>query len=146
MTQDNINHDNTQDFNIQDYIETDVRGKQMASLLNEHANRLSMRTLKQLENGRARALQVHLLQSAGTKINSDGTVANVFTWAGHHRMISAGLILAALVAGFAMTQAFNHQESSDAFLLGADLPPEAFVDRGFEPTLNTGITAQHKNI
>jgi Protein of unknown function (DUF3619) len=35
-------------------------------------------------------------------------------------------------------QAFNQKEASDAFLLGADLPPEAFVDRGFEPSLNDG--------
>ena len=135
MTQDKTNHDNTQDK-----IETDELGKQMASLLDEHANRLSMRTLKQLENGRAKALQVYTQQSTGTKINSDGTL---LSWASHHRMLSTGLILAAFIASFAMVQAFNHQESSDAFLLSADLPPEAFVDRGFEPTLNRG---QHKNI
>lgn len=138
MKQDSINHDD-----MQDNIETDARGKQMAGLLNEHANRLSMRTLKQLENGRALALQMHTQQNLGTKTNSDGTITNVFNWAGHHRMISSGLILAALIAGFAVMKAFSHQESSDAFLLSADLPPEAFVDRGFEPTLNG---SQHKNI
>lgn len=138
MKQDSINHDD-----VQDNIDTDARGKQMARLLNEHTNRLSMRTLKQLENGRARALQMHTQQNLGTKTNSDGTITNVFSWAGHHRIISSGLILAALIAGFAIMQAFSHQESSDAFLLSADLPPEAFVDRGFEPTLNG---SQHKNI
>jgi Protein of unknown function (DUF3619) len=143
MKQDNTNHDNTQ-HNIEiDFIAIDKRGKQMASLLNEHANRLSMRTLKQLENGRARALQAHAQQSTGMQINSDGTLSNIFSWAGQHRMFSTGLILAALIAGFAVMQAFSHQESSDAFLLSADLPPEAFVDVGFEPTLNG---SQHKNI
>ena len=117
----------------QEYSDTDLRGKQMASLLNEHANRLSMRTLKQLENSRSLALQAHASHSAK---NSDGTLTHLMGWASHHRMLSMGLLVAALVAAFALTQAFRQQESSDAFLLGADLPPEAFVDRGFEPTLN----------
>ena len=135
MTQHQTNHDNKQDN-----IETDLLGKQMANLLDEHANRLSMRSLKQLEIGRARALQAYAQQSAGTKINSDGTL---LSWASHHRMLSSGLILAALITGFTMIQAFSQQDASDAFLLSADLPPEAFVDRGFEPTLNG---SQHKNI
>ena len=51
-------------------------------------------------------------------------------------MTMAGIILAAIVAGFLSMESFKHQEASDAFLLSADLPPEAFVDRGFEPSLN----------
>lgn len=133
MKSDNTNQDN---------IDTDMRGKQMASMLNEHANRLSMRTLKQLENGRATALRAHAKHAAHAT-NSGGTLTHIFSWAGHHRMVSTGLILATLITGLALVQSFGHQESSDAFLLGADLPPEAFVDRGFEPTLNNG---QHKNI
>ena len=133
MKPDNTNQDN---------IDTDAHGKQMASLLNEHANRLSMRTLKQLDNGRARALHAHAKHS-GSSRNNDGTLTHIFSWANHHRVISTGLILAALIAGFAISQGLTHQESSDAFLLSADLPPEAFVDRGFEPTLNN---VQHKNI
>ena len=95
-----------------------------------------MRTLKQLENGRERAVKSHKAQISGTNLNQDGTVSVVFAWAEHHRVASAGLVLAAIIAGFVLMQAFNKKESSDAFLLGADLPPEAFVDRGFEPTLN----------
>ena len=135
MTQHQTNHDNKQHN-----IEADVIGMQMANLLDAHANHLSMRTLKHLENGRVRALQAHARHSVGTNINNNGTL---ISWASHHRMISAGLILAALIASFATVQAFNHQDASDAFLLSADLPPEAFVDRGFEPSLNGG---QHKNI
>ena len=36
--------------------EVDMQAKQIVGLLNAHANRLSMRTLKQLENGRERAV------------------------------------------------------------------------------------------
>ena len=116
--------------------EIDMQAKQIAGLLNAHANRLSMRTLKQLENGRERAVKAHAQQISGVSINRDGTLSSLSAWAEHHRMAMAGIVLAAIVAGFLSMQSFKHQEASDAFLLSADLPPEAFVDRGFEPSLN----------
>jgi Protein of unknown function (DUF3619) len=127
MTDDNINQEN-QDL--------DAQGKQLASLLDAHAKRLSMRTLKQLEDGRARAVKAHAQQLSGVSVNKDGTINSVFSWAQHHRIASTGLILGAIIAGFILLQSLGQQEASDAYLLGADLPPEAFVDRGFEPSLN----------
>ena len=124
---------NNQD--LQEY-ELDMQAKQIAGLLNAHANRLSMRTLKQLEIGRERAVKAHVQQTSGLSINRDGTLSSLSAWAEHHRMAMAGIVLAAIVVGFLSMQSFKHQEASDAFLLGADLPPEAFVDRGFEPSLN----------
>jgi Protein of unknown function (DUF3619) len=120
--------------NLQDN-EIDVQAKQIAGLLDAHAKRLSMRTLKQLENGRARAVKAHAQQVSGLSVNRDGTLSSISTWADHHRIASAGMLLAALIVGFVVMQSLN-KEPSDAFLLGADLPPEAFVDRGFEPYLN----------
>ncbi len=116
--------------------EVDMQAKQIAGLLDAHANRLSMRTLKQLENGRERAVKAHAQQISGVSVNRDGTLSSISGWVEHHRMAMAGLALAAIVASFLATQSFKHQESSDAFLLSSDLPPEAFVDRGFEPSLN----------
>jgi len=114
----------------------DLQAKQIASLLDAHAKRLSMRTLKQLENGRERAVKAHAQQISGVNVNRDGTLSSISAWTQHHRIVSTGLVLGAIVAGFVLTQSFSHKEASDAFLLGADLPPEAFVDRGFEPSLN----------
>ncbi len=132
MTTDNINQQDTQ--------QTDLQGKQIASLLDAHAKRLSMRSLKQLEIGRARAVKAHVQQVSGALINNranqDGTLSSVYAWALHHRIACTGLILGTIIIGFVMLQAFGQQQASDAFLLGADLPPEAFVDRGFEPSLN----------
>jgi hypothetical protein len=51
---DNINREITEDTKGVNFIDTDVQGKQIAGLLDAHAKRLSMRTLKQLEIGRAR--------------------------------------------------------------------------------------------
>ena len=97
-----------------------------------------MRTLKQLEDSRARAIKVHAQQLSGNKVNKDGTLSAVFAWAEYHRVASTGLILGVIIFGMVLIQTFGQKEVSDAFLLGADLPPEAFVDRGFEPSLNNG--------
>ena len=125
--------DNLQNIDSQ---EIDAQAKQIAGLLDAHAIRLSMRTLKQLENGRERAVKVHAQRISGVSINHDGTLNGVFSWAEHHRIASTGLVLGAIIMGFVMMQSMGQRESSDAFLLGSDLPPEAFVDRGFEPSLN----------
>ena len=127
--------DNLPDNEI-DTQDLDAQAKQIAGLLDAHANCLSMRTLKQLENGRARAIQAHAQQVSGVSVNDDGTLSNTSGWVEHHRLATASIVLAAILAGFVGMQSLKHQESSDAFLLSADLPPEAFVDRGFEPSLN----------
>ena len=133
MTINNTNHET-----IESAEQIDLEGKKIASLLDVNANALSMRTLKQLEDGRARAVKAHSQQVSGVDINKDGTSSGILAWAQHHRIASTGLILGTIIAGFVLIQAFNHHEASDAFILGADLPPEAFVDRGFEPSLNNG--------
>jgi hypothetical protein len=129
---------NNQDLpeNEIDMANIDMQAKQIAGLLDAHANRLSMRTLKQLENGRERAVKAHAQHIFGVSVNRDGTLSSITGWVEHHRIAMAGFVLTVIVAGFLATQSFKHQESSDAFLLSADLPPEAFVDRGFEPFLN----------
>jgi hypothetical protein len=126
--------DNLQENEI-DIQNIDLQAKQIAGMLDAHAKRLSMRTLKQLENGRERAVKLHAQQISGVGANHDGTLSSISAWADHHRIVSAGMLLAAIIAGFVVMQSLN-KEPSDAFLLGADLPPEAFVDRGFEPFLN----------
>jgi hypothetical protein len=129
---------NNQDLpeNEIDMQHIDMQAKQIAGLLDAHANRLSMRTLKQLENGRERAVKAHSQQISGVSVNRDGTLSGISSWAEQHRMAMTAFALAVIIAGFLATQSFKHQEASDAFLLSADLPPEAFVDRGFEPFLN----------
>ena len=140
MNTDNINQQNTVHTDAE---QTDLQGKQFASLLDAHAQRLNMRTLKLLDDGRARAVKAHAQSISSQSVNKDGTLngffgKGFFPWAQQHRVASTGLILAAIITGFVLMQAFGQQQVSDAFLLSADLPPEAFVDRGFEPLLNDG--------
>lgn len=112
----------------------DAQGKQIAALLDEKAQRLSMRDLKQLEDGRNKAVSRHQKQH-GSTVNADGTLSWL-SWVDHHRVAMAGLALVLFVSAFLIMQSLSANETSDAFLLGADLPPEAFVDQGFEPALN----------
>jgi hypothetical protein len=127
--------DNTEQLN------TEVaQGKAMANLLDSHAQKLSMRTLKRLEEGRILAVQRHANKISGYDVNQDGTLTHWLSWSQHPRLLSMGVLCAALIVGLTLTQHFNQQnEYSDAFLLGAELPPEAFVDRGFEPWLNAKV-------
>ena len=135
----NLQNSEIESENI-DTQEIDTQAKQIAGLLDAHASRLSMRTLKQLENGRERAVKVHAQRISGVSLNHDGTLSvslsGMSSWAEHHRIASTGLVLGAIIVGFVIMQSMGQRESSDAFLLGSDLPPEAFVDRGFEPSLN----------
>ena len=141
MKQDNTNQQDNEQLDMQ----LEMQAKQIAGLLDANANRLSMRTLKQLENGRARAVKAHSQQLSGATVNADGTLSHLSSWAAHHRLLASGLILATVFSGFLMIQSYSANESSDAFLLGAELPPEAFVDKGFEPSLNVQVAyLQHK--
>ncbi len=135
MSIDNLQNSEIVSENI-DTQELDTQAKQIAGLLDAHASRLSMRTLKQLENGREQAVKMHAQRISGVSLNHDGTLSGISSWAEQHRIASTGLVLGAIIVGFVVMQSMGQRESSDAFLLGSDLPPEAFVDRGFEPSLN----------
>jgi hypothetical protein len=113
----------------------DAQAKQIVSLLDAKAQHLSMRALKQLENGRNQAVSQHQKRQ-GSTVNLDGTLSHWVSWAGHHRIAVMSLALVLIMTAFVVMQNFSTNETSDAFLLGADLPPEAFVDKGFEPSLN----------
>lgn len=120
----------------QNIEQLEAQAKKIASLLDNHAQRLSMRTIKQIEDGRARAVSAH---HKTTSMNADGTLNHWASWIEQHRLAFAGLLMATIIGGFVMMQTYKANQTSDAFLLGADLPPEAFVDRGFEPALNRQV-------
>jgi len=104
-------------------------------LFRSNAQRLSMRTIKQLETGREKAVQLHA-QRLGGQVNADGSISGIVSWLGHHRFTFASLVLLSVVCSMLFMQNLQPAETSDAFLLSAELPPEAFVDLGFEPSLN----------
>lgn len=113
----------------------DAQAKALVELLDANAQRLSMRTIKQLERGREKAVKLHA-QRLGGQVNADGTISGIVSWLGHHQFIFASLVLLTIVCSVLFLQNLQPAETSDAFLLSAELPPEAFVDLGFEPSLN----------
>ena len=131
----NISSNEILNNQVPNHQQLDKQAKQIASMLDEQSKRLSMRTIKLLENARERAVKAHG-HSSGLNINSDGTLSQTIGWAEHHRLATAGMVLVAITAGFLLMQSMSKSEYSDAFLLGSDLPPEAFVDKGFAPSLN----------
>jgi len=128
---DNTNQTNTESM--------EVDAKLLAKVLDMRANRLSMRTLKQLEDARMRAVRLHEQKTAGIVNTGTGTLGRLFYWAEHHRTFVTGMILTILVASLIVIQLNSYKVDTDAMLLGSELPPEAFVDRGFEPSLNQRV-------
>ncbi len=129
--------DNT--YQTEEIESMEVEGRQLTKLLDTHANRLSMRTLKQLEDARLQAVRLHEQNLTGNVSNGDGTLGRMFFWVDHHRTAVTGMVLATLVASLVLVQLLSFKVDTDVMLLGSELPPEAFVDRGFEPSLNQHV-------
>lgn len=130
-----MNQDNTK---IDDVELDEQHAKQIASMLDHNAQRLSMRTLKKLADAREIAVNKHQVHY-GVNTNADGTLSHWVSWIDHHRIAFVGITVVGLMSAFIIMKNLGNNEISDAFLLGADLPPEAFVDRGFEPSLNNRV-------
>jgi hypothetical protein len=118
----------------------------MVDLLNDNAQHLNARQEQFLARARDAAVS-HLAekQSQLQYGNSHARQGNVLHWLGshfgqQHRITSAALVLLVILVTFFAVQQFevNHNlESSDAFLLASDLPPEAYADKGFDAWLDT---------
>lgn len=120
----------------------DALVKSATHLLNDNAQHLSAVTLKKLDTARNQAVnQLAARQSGG--INQSG---NVLQWFGHgsyfdqHKLITLSMLIGVVLLAFFAAQQLNkehspmvsYEESSDAFLLASELPPEAFADKGFD--------------
>jgi hypothetical protein len=87
----------------------------------------------------ARERAVAAIQPQWQAAGHAGVLHTLGNYVGHHRlMTSMALLLGALVLGFIVTQHVIGQqqlEQGDAFLLGSELPPEAYLDKGFDTWL-----------
>ena len=108
----------------------------VTDLLDDHAQHLTAVTAKRLSVARELAVR----QLANKKSIHQG--GNVLSWVGnqieHHRVMSAGVVIGAMLLAFFAAQQFSantNLENSDAFLLASDLPPEAYADKGFDTWL-----------
>lgn len=114
--------------------------KEIIGLLDESTTRLDRDVLDRLYAARMKAVG-HLAERkqtvAVTEASGFGHVMRLFgSYMHEHRIVMpAVMICSAALVAFIATQQLIIQpsiEQGDAFLLGAELPPEAFLDKGFD--------------
>ncbi|MCF8185411.1 MAG: DUF3619 family protein [Sulfuritalea sp.] len=115
-----------------------------SNLLDDHAQHLNATTLQRLSEARALAVsQLTASQAELAGINQSGSVLQWFSngfnrnFEQHRMMFSLIIVLAMALTFFVVKQygVDKNIEHSDAFLLAAELPPEAFADKGFDTWL-----------
>lgn len=113
-----------------------------ARLVKSDAQYIDLRTQSRLKKARLAAVEHAVALENGTTLSQSG---GVLQWLGpyfsQHRVLSTTFAIM-LVTFFAVQQfgLNDNLEHSDAYLLAADLPPEAFADKGF----NTWLVATHE--
>ncbi|MDX9951877.1 MAG: DUF3619 family protein [Methylophilaceae bacterium] len=119
------------------------KAKEIIDLLDEGTARLDRKVLDRLYAARTQAVgQLVERRQLAAQREADG-VGHVLRMTGdylhqHRAIMPAIMIISAALLVFAITQQMMPQpavEQGDAFLLGAELPPEAFVDKGFDAWL-----------
>ena len=107
-------------------------------LLNSQADALSEQISQKLASARfqAKAAAELQLQSAPKFAGSAGMLGQQMTdyFAEHRLIASSFFLIGAITAALFVNQHLAKQsqlKNSDAFLLAAELPPEAFADKGF---------------
>lgn len=111
----------------------DIIAKEIISLLDESAQGIDSSVAARLSGARRQA--VARMQQAQSVAGHGGLTHLMNEFMHQHRvLVSAGLLCSAILVAFVVTQQFSQDalEQSDAFLLGSELPPEAFLDKGFD--------------
>jgi hypothetical protein len=131
------NRQRLQDLNIKESQTVE----QVLAVLDYGINQLDHETLDKLSTARGHALNAFAKQ-AQTAHNTDGVGPTLRFFGDYiqgHRMLASGaVVLSMAFIAFLLTTQMPTQDingQGDAFLLGSDLPPEAFADRGFDTWL-----------
>ena len=148
MHKDNMrNEKNTNPMNDQsaaDLLVEEQIARNIAELLKDRAQYLNPEQEQHLSA--ARSMAVNYLAEQQAKLAGNHGVSqygHTLRWFGQHfeqhRLASAALIVVVMLLTVFALQHFgvnNNLENSDAFLLAADLPPEAYADKGFDAWLD----------
>lgn len=141
------NEKNTNPMNDQsaaDLLVEEQIARNIAELLKDRAQYLNPEQERHLSD--ARSVAVNYLAEQQAKLAGNHGVSQhgqTLRWFGQHfeqhRLASAALIVVVMLLTVFALQQFgvnNNLENSDAFLLAADLPPEAYADKGFDAWLD----------
>lgn len=132
------------DQSAADLLVEEQIARNIAELLKDRAQYLNPEQEQHLSD--ARSVAVNYLAEQQAKLAGNHGVSqhgHTLRWFGQHfeqhRLASAALIVVVMLLTVFALQHFgvnNNLENSDAFLLAADLPPEAYADKGFDAWLD----------
>lgn len=113
--------------------------KEIIQLLDESAAALDGSIVRQLASARQQALLAHA-QHASANSTQGHSVLRLFGSYMHspRALMSTALLASAVFVAFLLTQNFTSDGNtgqSDAFLLASELPPQAYLDKGFDTWL-----------
>jgi predicted xylose isomerase-like sugar epimerase len=117
--------------------------KAIISLLNDNLAEMDVTTINKLGQARQRAVSAHALSAQSLRgMHQGGVLRLLGSYFHHHLAVSAVLLCGLILLTVLTAQQFSVSstsdpeiEQSDGFLLASDLPPEAYVDRGFDQWL-----------
>ena len=120
--------------------------KEIISWLDESAAKLDAHIVGKLARARHQAASILIQRQSAQSIEGAGGVLRLFNdyIRNHLAMMSTALVCSAVFVAFLLTQQLSRQnslEQSDGFLLASDLPPEAYLDKGFDVWLER--SSQH---
>ena len=127
-------------------IDEAMLAQQVVGLLDSATADINSKTAQSLSAARNQAVDKLAALQAETQFSQQH--GGALLWLGgnfnrvfeQHRLGLSVLIVAAIVLAFFAAQEYgiyNNLEHGDAFLLASDLPPEAYVDQGFDTWLDT---------
>ncbi|MCB5185600.1 DUF3619 family protein [Methylobacillus gramineus] len=109
--------------------------KDIVELLNASVDQLEPAVISRLAEARQLAVQAMRESTRTTNSNGGGLLAYFGGYVRHHqRLLSLAALGSAVFFAFLLTQQFTGHgmaEHGDAFLLASELPPEAYLDKGF---------------
>ena len=111
--------------------------KEIIGWLDESAAKLDAYIVGKLASARHQAASALVQRQSAQTIEGAGGVLRLFNgyFHNHRVMTSTALVCSALFIAFLLTQQLSRQdnlEQGDGFLLASDLPPEAYLDKGFD--------------
>ena len=113
--------------------------KEIIRLLDESVATLDSSIIKQLAGARKQAVLAHAKHASAGGLDGH-SVLRLFTDYIHspRALMSTALVASAVFVAFFLTQQFTGDENleqGDAFLLASELPPQAYLDKGFDTWL-----------
>ncbi len=119
--------------------------KEIVSYLDESVTQLDAQIVAKLATARKRAVAVFSARAKSADHAGHHILHLLNDYIHNHRALaSTAMVCSVALVAFMVTEQISRQEmveQGDAFLLGSELPPEAFLDRGFNTWLEH--TSQH---